>query len=140
MKLKNPQAKGKRGEYAMRDMLRGFGFSADRQPMSGAISFLKGDIRTSFPFFVEVKNTETTKFLEWYKKASDQTEVKPPIIAWTKNGEDIYCFLLLSDFLMALTNKSISPIRKPQKPKKVGIEETKQLKFSKFNQIHHGKK
>lgn len=136
MKLKNPQAKGKRQEYFVRNRLREAGFTADRNPMSGAISWLKGDIRTSLPFFVEVKNTEKTQFAEWYHKAETESHGKPPLIIWTRNNEDTFCFLRLDDFLSVITNKPIMSIKKPEKPKKAGLEETRELAFSKYKQTH----
>ena len=133
-------AKGKRAEYHTRDMLRGFGYSAERNPMSGAISWLKGDIRTNLPFFIEVKNTEKTQFAEWYHKAEQQSSAYPPMIVWTRNQEDMFCFLRFSDFLMALNGKSSQIIKKPEKPQKMGLEETSKLRFSKLSQVHRKKK
>ena len=127
--------KGKRHEYHVRDLLRGFGFKARRTPMSGAIDFLKGDVMTDFPFFIEAKNVEKTQFAEWYHKAETESGAKPPIIVWTRNREDVFCFLRFSDFLMALTGKKISPIRKPEKTKRMSIEESSHLRFSKKSQV-----
>jgi hypothetical protein len=39
--------KGKRAEYALRDEIRRYGFTADRVPSSGASQGFKGDIRFS---------------------------------------------------------------------------------------------
>lgn len=141
MKLKSPRNKGKRHEYHVRDLLRGFGFEAQRTPMSGAISFMKGDvIAKDWPFFIECKNTQKTQFAEWYHKAETECGAKPPIIIWTRNRDDIFCFLRFSDLLMHMTGKPIQPIRKPEKPKHLGLEETASLKFSKKHQIRRSAK
>ncbi|SRR5258708_36305936 len=134
--LKSPQAKGKRLEYTVRDILRQYGYTAQRNPMSGAIEWLKGDISSNFPFFIEVKNVENSKFLKWYKKAELESGAKKPIIIWSKNNEEIYCFVKFSDLLDTLSGKLIQPISKAKKPKKQSIEETASLPFSKYNQLH----
>lgn len=139
MTIKSPQAKGRRGEYFVRDLLRGFGYKADRNPMSGAISWLKGDLRSNFPFFLEIKNTQTTTFVPWYHKAETQSGARPPIIVWVHKG-DAYAFVKFSDFLMALQGKLPQLLRKPGKHPKLGLEETAQLKFSKLAQVHRKEK
>jgi|GEM_PF-6340555 len=133
--LKNPQAKGKRAEYFVRDLLRGAGYTAERNPMSGAISWLKGDIRSSFPFFVEVKNQEKTQFAEWYKKAKDQSINQPPIIFWTRNNEDMYVFLKATDFLSAIEGKTAQPIPKSKKKQKITPEDQAWQAFPKSYQV-----
>lgn len=138
MKLKSPQQKGKRFEYHIRDLIRGYGFDCQRSPMSGAIHFLKGDLLSKdFPYFSELKNTEKTDFIGWYKKANDQSGSKPPIIIWTKNREEPYCFLLFSDFMNLLTGGITikQKIKKPEKTKKLSLDETSNLKFSKKHQV-----
>ena len=142
--LKSPSQKGKRFEYYVRDLIRGYGFHCERTPMSGAIHFMKGDIMSkNFPFFVEVKNTQKTDFISWYKKAEQQSRALPPMVVWTRNREDAYCFLLFSDFLAMLVGKHISPIRKPAKVKKLSLDETVNLfapNLSKKHQARRAKK
>jgi len=114
--LKSPKQKGKRGEYAVRDMLRGFGYKAQRTPLSGGIEGWKGDITTDFPWFIEVKNTAKTTFPQWYEKAQDQCLGKPPMIVWQHKGE-LYAFLLFSDFLLFGKNTIVfhQQFQKPHK-------------------------
>ena len=70
MKIKNPQAKGKRFEYLIRDLLIGYGFPSRRTPLSGGIDGWSGDITSpSFPLFIECKNTAKTTFPQWYKQS-----------------------------------------------------------------------
>ena len=140
MKLKSPMAKGKRGEYQVRDILKEFGYEAHRTVMSGATPWHKGDIESNFPFFIEVKNTEKTKFSEWYHKAKQQSGIQPPIIMWTRNNEDMFCFIKLTDFLLAIQGKTAQPLPKPSKSKKIGLEESSGLMFSKAAQTHRNRK
>lgn len=135
--LKSPQAKGRRFEYIVRDILRQYGYKAQRNPMSGAIEWLKGDLSSNFPFFIECKNVQNSTFVPWYKKAKLESGAKPPIIIWTKNHEDIYCFVKFTDLIDAMNKKTTQPIPKSNKTKKLSVDETKSLPFSKFNQVNH---
>ena|SRR3990167_4720173 len=135
--LKHPKEKGRRFELHIAELLRGYGFKeSTRQPLSGGIDFMKGDIRSnSFPFFIECKNQETTNFLQWYHKAANEAGAKPPLVVWTKNREEIYAFLLLSDLMMVLTGGLPTVLKKPTRPKPASIEDTKELQFSKAKQL-----
>jgi len=137
MKLKSPKNKGKRGEYLVRDLIRGYGWACRRTPGSGAFEGWKGDITApDFPFFIEVKNTEKTQFAPWYKKAEDQTIGKPPLIAWVHKG-NIYSFLLMSDLLTFMKTGQLKTyeIKKEQKKTKLSLDDTSNLKFSKKQQV-----
>lgn len=140
--LKSAKQKGSRFEYFVRDRLKSYGYEAERTPLSGGIDGWKGDITSKdFPFFIECKNQENTKFLEWYKKAADQCEGKPPVVFWTKNHEEAYAFLSMDDFIQ-LTRGNNVVSQAHQKPKKgMKQEETSNLPFSKANQlINHYRK
>lgn len=133
----NPRSKGKRGEYHVRDLIRGFGYKADRTPMSGAIEGWKGDITSpQFPFFLEVKNTEKTTFYPWYKKAMDQSGNKPPLVVWVYKG-DAYAFLLFSDLLQLTKEGEVKKVKFPipAKKQKTASQDTAWQKFSKQSQI-----
>jgi Holliday junction resolvase len=85
------RAKGARGEYLVRDMLREFtGLKFERVPASGALEYLKGDIyvpnNRNF-FCIEVKNykdsplsdkiftqPKTNNLIRWWKKVVIQAE------------------------------------------------------------------
>jgi hypothetical protein len=145
MKLLHPKDKGSRFERTVSEILRGYGFKdARRTPLSGAIKGidnLSGDITSkSWPFFTEVKCTEKPNFLKYYKKAESESGAKPPIIIWTKNREQIYCFLLLSDLINIMLKGFImkEKYKKPEKPKRLSLEETSGLKWSKAKML--GKK
>ena len=86
------RAKGQRGEYLVRDMLRdATGLQFERVPSSGALSYLKGDLYVPDAknlFCIEVKNYEkspltdkiftnkTNYFLQWWEKIVKQAELK----------------------------------------------------------------
>lgn len=140
----NPQKKGKRFEYEVRDLIRGYGFKdAQRSPMSGAVSFLQGDILSKrFPYFIECKFTEKTEFYKWYQKAESQSGAKPPIVVWRKNRGEIFCFLMFSDFMTLLTQGIVikEQFKKKKTKQKLSLEETSNLKFSKKQQARRKKK
>lgn len=142
--IKSPQAKGKNFEYEVRDFIRGYGFKdTQRSPMSGAIHFLKGDIISKrFPYFIECKKTEKTDFIRWYKKAEKQSGAKPPIIIWSRNYEDKYCFLLFSDLMTLLTEGFTmkEQFKKKNEKHKLDLEETANLKFNKKHQVRKANK
>jgi Holliday junction resolvase len=79
------RAKGARGEYLVRDMLRAFtGLKFERVPMSGALEYLKGDLyvpNQKNHYCIEVKNykdspltdkiftqPKTNNLIRWWKK------------------------------------------------------------------------
>lgn len=86
------RAKGQRGEYLVRDMLRdASGLQFERVPSSGALSYLKGDLYipdANNAFCIEVKNYEksplsdkiftnkTNYLLLWWEKIVKQAELK----------------------------------------------------------------
>lgn len=86
------RAKGQRGEYLIRDMLRdASGLQFERVPSSGALAYLKGDLYipdANNAFCIEVKNYEksplsdkvftnkTNYLLIWWEKIVKQAELK----------------------------------------------------------------
>ena len=86
------RAKGARGEYLVRDMLRdASGLQFERVPSSGALSYLKGDLYVPDEknlFCIEVKNYEkspftdkvftnkTNHFIHWWEKIVRQAGFK----------------------------------------------------------------
>lgn len=66
------RAKGRRGEYEIRDLARTAGFEADRVPLSGASQGFKGDVRVTDPAgkiqYVEVK-IRADSFKSIYKES-----------------------------------------------------------------------
>lgn len=86
------RAKGSRGEYLVRDMLRGAsGLKFERVPSSGALAYLKGDLYVPDEknlFCIEVKNYETSPISDkmlinksnlvvcWWNKINAQAALK----------------------------------------------------------------
>ena len=85
------RAKGARGEYLVRDMLREHtGHQFERVPSSGALEYLKGDLyvpHAKNKFCIEVKNyaespltdkiftaPKTNNLIQWWKKLERQAE------------------------------------------------------------------
>ena len=85
------RAKGARGEYLVRDMLRtATGYQFERVPNSGALEYLKGDLYVPNEknlYCIEVKNYEdsplndkiftapkTNNLIRWWKKIEIQAE------------------------------------------------------------------
>ena len=85
------RAKGARGEYLVRDMLREHtGHQFERVPSSGALEYLKGDLYVPHAknrYCIEVKNYEssplsdkiftaprTNNLIKWWKKLEQQAE------------------------------------------------------------------
>jgi Holliday junction resolvase len=85
------RAKGARGEYLIRDMLReATGYKFERVPASGALEYLKGDLyvpNEKNRFCIEVKNyadsplndsmftaQKTNNLIRWWKKIVIQAE------------------------------------------------------------------
>ena len=83
------RAKGARGEYLVRDLLReSTGLQFERVPNSGALEYLKGDLyvpNEKNRFCIEVKNYEsspltdkiftaprTNNLIKWWKKVGEQ--------------------------------------------------------------------
>jgi hypothetical protein len=111
--------------------------------MSGAIkgTGLEADIPSkSFPFFIECKDDKSSQFWRWWQKANSESGSKPPIIVWKK--ENAYCFFLFSDLLKLMTKGFImkEKIKKPEKSKKLSLEETSGLQFAKIKMLGRKKK
>lgn len=102
MKAKSKKAKGTRLEVLIAKLLRDSGLdkNAKKQPRSGAYSGFEGDIFTDLPFHFEAKNQETWKPLEYWKQAErDCPQNKMPVVVMSKNREDAFAFLKLTDLI-----------------------------------------
>lgn len=113
------RAKGARGEYLVRDMLRSAtGLQFERVPASGALAYLKGDIYVPNQkniFCIEVKNyadspfndkiftaPRTNNFIQWWKKVERQAEGgdQEPLLFFKYNRSTVF---------VATANKPESP-------------------------------
>jgi hypothetical protein len=150
MQPQSKKAKGSRLERNWAELLRGYGLDkmARRMPLSGAFDTpsMKADIFTSLPIHFEVKNQENWSPLEYWKQANEMCGSRIPVVVMSRNREQIYCFLLGSDFLRILQNAMIGglmgkpKIEKPSKPKKLSPEDTAWQPFSKQWQARKKKK
>lgn len=70
----------------------------------------------SHDFMWEMKCRESWSILDWYKKAADDAEgtYRTPVVVASRNHEDNYAFLKLSDFLKIL--KELDGYRKEETP------------------------
>ena len=103
------RAKGARGEYLVRDMLRNAtGFQFERVPSSGALEYLKGDLYVPHAknrFCIEVKNYEnsplsdkiftapkTNNLIKWWKKLLIQAERgnQEPLLFFKYNRSPVF--------------------------------------------------
>ena len=103
------RAKGARGEYLVRDMLREHtGHQFERVPSSGALEYLKGDLyvpHAKNKFCIEVKNyaespltdkiftaRKTNNLIRWWKKVVQQAEGgnQEPLLFFKYNRSAIF--------------------------------------------------
>ena len=103
------RAKGARGEYLVRDMLREHtGHQFERVPSSGALEYLKGDLyvpHAKNKFCIEVKNyaespltdkiftaSKTNNLIQWWKKLERQAEQgsQEPLLFFKYNRSPVF--------------------------------------------------
>jgi Holliday junction resolvase len=103
------RAKGARGEYLVRDMLREHtGYQFERVPNSGALDYLKGDLYVPHEknrFCIEVKNyaespltdkiftaSKTNNLIQWWKKLIIQAEGgnQKPLLFFKYNRSPVF--------------------------------------------------
>lgn len=103
------RAKGARGEYLVRDMLRdSTGLKFERVPNSGALEYLKGDLYIPHEknrFCIEVKNyaesplndkiftaKKTNNLIRWWKKLQAQAEqgTQEPLLFFKYNRSSVF--------------------------------------------------
>lgn len=99
---KGSRQKGARGEYKVRDDLIKIGITAKRVPMSGALSWFKGDVtemNVVNKHIHEVKNHETLSLGEWWRQASVQALYNEvPTLEFMSNHYPIYSVMRATDF------------------------------------------
>ncbi|HAV25993.1 MAG TPA: hypothetical protein DCX01_07425 [Bacteroidetes bacterium] len=103
------RAKGARGEYLVRDMLREHtGHKFERVPASGALEYLKGDLyvpREANKYCIEVKNyaespltdrlftqEKTNNLIRWWKKVVQQAQggEQEPMLFFKYNRSKVF--------------------------------------------------
>ena len=114
------RAKGARGEYLVRDLLReSTGLQFERVPSSGALDYLKGDLYVPHAknrFCIEVKNYEssplsdkvftaprTNNLIKWWKKLIQQSEGgnQEPLLFFKYNRSAVF---VVTDVLPEVTD------------------------------------
>ena len=114
------RAKGARGEYLVRDLLReSTGLQFERVPSSGALDYLKGDLyvpNAKNRFCIEVKNYEssplsdkvftaprTNNLIKWWKKLIQQAEGgnQEPLLFFKYNRSAVF---VVTDVLPEVTD------------------------------------
>ena len=101
---KGARQKGKRGEYYIKDELNKIGIDAKRVPMSGALAWMKGDVRefnTNPSHVHEVKNCEALELPDWWRQASVQTrstDPEIPVLHFSGNYRKVHTVMRAADF------------------------------------------
>ncbi len=99
---KSAKAKGANAEREVVEILKAAGYDVHKQPHSGALSWLPGDV-AGFPgCFIEVKRQEALRIAEWCGKAESQAEGKPALLIFRRSREPWRVCLRLHDFLRFL--------------------------------------
>jgi hypothetical protein len=116
------KAKGTRLEKEvakrMNQVLKEYGVSAKRMPMSGAIEGFKSDIFVNLPVSIECKNSEKWTIPEWWDQTTSQAGLgKMPILIMSRNYcQDPLAVIRYEDLLTfmayALESGWVSYIRK----------------------------
>ena len=106
--MTDSRAKGARGEYLVRDMLRRHaGLEFERIPSSGALHYLKGDIYVPHKhnlFCIEVKNykdshfndkvftSKSNQWMKWWSKLCKQAQAgeQEPLLFFKYNRSKIF--------------------------------------------------
>ena len=98
------KAKGSRAEKKVAERYRHYKVdeTAQRMPLSGAMSHFKGDIhkRNDYDWVDEVKNHETVKLGEFWQQAVEQTSggLRTPVLHVTGNWRPIVTVIRKEDF------------------------------------------
>jgi hypothetical protein len=151
VKPSSKKQKGSRLEREFAELLRGYGIDkqAKRMPLSGAFddSRMKADIITDLPIHFECKNQENWSPLEYWKQANETCGARVPVVVMSRNRENIYVFLLASDFLTIIKSALVGgytgsqPISISPRPKKTSQDDVEwQGQFSKFAMAHRKEK
>lgn len=98
------RAKGRKAEHQVAERYRYHGVdeTAQRMPMSGAMTHFKGDIhkRNDWDWVDEVKNHETVKLGEFWRQAVEQCDsgLRTPVLHVTGNWRPLITIIRKTDF------------------------------------------
>lgn len=99
---KGSRQKGKRLEHDVVKALKQIGIDAKRVPLSGALSWLKGDVvefNTIKAHLHECKNCEGLELPAWWRQAVSQClNGEVPVLEFTSNYQKIWAVMRIADF------------------------------------------
>jgi hypothetical protein len=99
---KGARQKGKRLERDITKSLKGIGIDAQRVPLSGALSWLKGDVvefNTVAPHLHECKSCERLELPDWWRQTIRQClNAEAPVLHFTSNYQPTFTVLRTADF------------------------------------------
>lgn len=103
--MSKAKRKGNKLEYEVRDRFKRYvDPECQRQLMSGADSWNKGDIRFSWDIphrlMIECKNQEKTSIWAWWKQTTEQCgQFDKPMLVFSRNHHDTLVTLKFEDFM-----------------------------------------
>lgn len=106
----NSRAKGKRGELMARDLLRRYGFEAERgqQRAGGGDS---PDIKHNIPgWHFEVKNVERLQIRKAMQQAENDCAGKIPCVLHKENGDSWWCTFPAEELMKLLGGADFSDL------------------------------
>jgi hypothetical protein len=99
---KGARKKGTRLEHEVTKALKNIGIDAKRVPLSGALSWLKGDVfesDTIKPHLHECKNCETLELPSWWRQTISQIlNREVPVLHFTSNYQKTFTVLPVAEF------------------------------------------
>lgn len=99
---KGARQKGKRLEHDVVKALKNIGVDAQRVPLSGALSWLKGDVvefNTVKAHLHECKNCETLELPAWWRQCISQClNGEVPVLEFTSNYQRPWVAMRVADF------------------------------------------
>lgn len=99
---KSARQKGSNFEREIAKKLKNIGIDAKRVPMSGALSWLKGDVcefNTIYPHIHECKFHEALSINTWWDQAADEAKNgEVPVLHFTSSYKPVYSMLTSEDF------------------------------------------
>ncbi len=124
---KSKKAKGAKLEKAVAAEYRRIGIEAQRMPLSGAVSHMKGDIwkKVYDGWIDECKNAETVKLREWWEQAMRQRGRSEPVLHISANYRPIISVIS--------TDKYIDLLKELEDTGQPFLHKTEKLTKKRFN-------
>ena len=113
MKPSSAKAKGRRFQYEIRDTLLEYAPNLEpddirSNPMGapGEDLLLSPAARKVYPFTFECKNVEKLNIWSAIKQCKEHSKKHPPIVAFTRNGEETYVALPIKEFMEICSSRN----------------------------------